>query len=147
VHSPYLAATVTTMMTRDRIQAAAEHAAAKRARTARGSGPPSGGELVIRRADAGDAIALERLGVLDGDRRAGALLARLARKRGVVVAEVDGELEAGLALQGIVAVADPFRPTAALAELLALRARQIGADGPPARSAHARLGVLQPRLH
>ena len=52
-------------------------------------------------------------------------------------------LEAALALNDGLAVADPFRPSAVNAELLALRARQLG--GAAARDGHARLRVLSPR--
>jgi hypothetical protein len=101
---------------------------------------------VIRRAGAADAPALERLGSLDGNRRAGELLGRMARSQGVLVAEVEGTVEAALALDGSVAVADPFEPTAVHAELLALRARQLGGDVPREHRAHPRLSVLRPRL-
>jgi hypothetical protein len=43
----------------------------------------------------------------------------------VLVAEVGGELVAALPLDGGDAVADPFRPTAALVEMLTLRAQQL----------------------
>lgn len=147
MQSPFLAATLATEVTRDRIEAAADHKAATRARREPRSAPPSADGLLIRRADADDAIALEQLGVLDGDRGAGRLLARLARRRGVIVAEVDGELQAALAFQGLVAVADPFRRTAAMAALLVERARQMTADARPAGSTGLRLGALRTRLH
>jgi hypothetical protein len=142
---PYLAASLANTLTRDRVRAAARHNTASRARRTPGAGSPDAGALVIRRAGAGDGPALERLGGLDADRRTGALLSRLAGEHGVLVAEVDGTLEAALALDGRVAVADPFRPSAVHAELLALRARQLGGDLP---RAHARRvpGVLTPRL-
>ncbi len=63
--------------------------------------------------------------------------------RGVLVAEVDGALEAALALDGGLAVADPFRPTAPNEQLLELRARQLGGELPRRGPGHLR--VLQPR--
>jgi hypothetical protein len=103
----------------------------------------SAAEVVIRLAAADDATALVRLGALDSDRHAGELLARAADEHGVLVAEVDGSLEAAVALDGGLAVADPFRPSAPHARLLALRARQLGGDAPRRRG--SRFGVLHPR--
>ena len=143
---PNLTASLATTMTRDRMSAAAEHNAAARARRTSGRGARDSGALVIRRAGAADALALERLGSLDSDRRAGALLGRMAQERTVLVAEVDGTLEAALAVDGSVAVADPFRPSALHAKLLALRARQLSGDAPRESAARTRLGALEPRL-
>ena len=61
----------------------------------------------------------------------------------MLVAEVDGSIEAALALDGGLAVADPFRPSALDLQLLSIRARQLGGDA-PRRRGH-RLGVLHPR--
>ncbi len=118
--------------------AADQHAAAARRRSARRGAATSGraapadvaGDVAIRLATPADAGALVALGTLDGDRRAGELLAAAAADHGVLVADVDGELGAALALDGGLAVADPFRPTALHAELLRLRARQLGGDAP-----------------
>ncbi len=44
----------------------------------------------------------------------------------MIVAEVDGELQAARVMDDSVSVADPFRPSAAHRQLLALRARQLG---------------------
>jgi hypothetical protein len=52
----------------------------------------------------------------------------------VLVAEVDGTLWAALSLETGAVVADPFRPTAELRSLLALRAAQIGAAAQPRRA-------------
>ena len=96
-------------------------------------------DVVIRRAAGADAPALRRLGVLDSNRRAGEALANTGAE--VLVAEVDGSIQAALSLDGAHAVADPFRATALHAQLLELRARQLGADVP---ERHGRL-VLAPR--
>jgi hypothetical protein len=53
----------------------------------------------------------------------------------VLLAEVDGQLRAALALTGGLVVADPFYPTADLIDLLRARARQLEAT---TRSRHSR---------
>ena len=105
--------------------------------------PPSPKSLRVRAATAADAPALIRLGALDGNRSAGQLLADAAAEHAVLVAEVDGSLEAALALDGGLAIADPFRRTALDLQLLSIRARQLGGDV-SRRDGH-RLGVLHPR--
>jgi len=137
---PLLAAGLANSLSRDRVEAARSRRTAKVAKRTAASAPV---DVVIRRATSADAPALARLGELDGDRRAGALLARHAAEHDVLIAEVDGRLEAALALNDGLAVADPFRPSAVNAELLALRARQLG--GAAARDGHARVRVLNPR--
>lgn len=54
-----------------------------------------------------------------------------------LIAEVDGELRAALSLRDGAVIADPFRPTAALVELLRTRARQLAST--PRRGLPARL--------
>ena len=88
-----------------------------------------------RRAQPGRAVAAERSVTL----RIGSLadqgpLARLAELDSaappplpVLLAEVDGQLRAALALTGGAVVADPFHPTADLIDLLHARATQLGA--------------------
>ena len=137
---PLLAAGLANSLSRDRVRAARSRRTAKVAKRAAADAPA---DVVIRRATTADAPALARLGELDGDRRVGALLARHAAEHDVLIAEVDGRLEAALALNDGLAVADPFRPSAVNAELLALRARQLG--GAAARDGHARVHVLNPR--
>jgi hypothetical protein len=100
-------------------------------------------DVVIRAATPADAASLVRLGVLDSNRSAGELLADAATDHAVLVAEVDGSIEAALALDGGLAIADPFRPSALDLQLLSIRARQLGGDV-PRRRGH-RLGVLHPR--
>ena len=124
---PLLAAAFTNAVVADRHSAALRRAARRGAATSGHRVPDDGaGELVIRRATPADRPALARLAALDGDRRAGELLADAAGEHGVLVAEVDGALWAALALDGGLAVADPFRPSALHARLLALHARQLG---------------------
>ncbi len=62
----------------------------------------------------------------------------------LVVAESDGRIVAALPLNGGPAIADPFHRTAALVQMLELRARQLRAATPAAHSAAERLrGMLQ----
>jgi hypothetical protein len=71
--------------------------------------------ISIRPAVPADRPALERLAILDSAHLpAGDLL----------VAEVDGELVAALNRDSGFAIADPFRPTADVVELLRLRTRE-----------------------
>ena len=79
-------------------------------------------DIVIRRATASDAPALRRLAALDDATAPEAT-------PDVLVAEVGGEPVA--ALGGDRAIADPFRPTASLVELLRVRARQLEAAAAP----------------
>ena len=143
---PLLAASFAKAVVADRTAAARGRAVRRGAATSgHAAEDDAAGEVVIRRATAtaADAQALVRLGALDGDRRAGELLADAAHAHGVLVAEVDGSLEAALARAGGLAVADPFRPSALHAQLLALRSRQFGGDA--ARRSGGRLGVLHLR--
>jgi len=73
--------------------------------------------VTIRFSRDADAAALRRLAVLDSARVPDGVM---------LVAEVDGELRAALAADGT-AIADPFRPTAELVELLQVRLRSLGA--------------------
>ena len=147
---PLLAAGVANALFTDRVGTARPRPVRRGAAT---SGPSArkavatpvadASDVVIRTAGADDAPALARLGALDGNRRAGALLAAAADEHSVLVAEVDGRIEAALALDGDTAVADPFRASALHAQLLALRARQLGGDA--ARHSRGPLSVLHPR--
>jgi hypothetical protein len=76
--------------------------------------------VTIRYAFPDDARALARLATLDS---------REAPSAPVLLAEVDGELWAALSLTDGVVVADPFRRTTALVELLGARANQLRAGG------------------
>ena len=137
---PLLAASLATNLSADRVAAGASRRTARRAADA---GTPAPGEVVIRRAGIHDGPALVRLGTLDGNRHAGELLAHAACTGAVLVAEVDGTLEAALAVDGGLSVADPFRASAQHVELLAMRARQLGGAAP--RRTRSRLGLLHAR--
>src|SRR4051812_26814245 len=78
---------------------------------------PSPG-VTIRPAFPDDARAVARLAALDSQR---ALVGQ------VLLAEIDGEPWAAIALESARVVADPFRPTAALVDLLRGRAAQLSA--------------------
>jgi hypothetical protein len=65
--------------------------------------------ILIRPAHAGDVDALARLAALDSQR---------ALEGSVVVAEAEGILVAALDTDSGTAIADPFRPTADVVELL-----------------------------
>ena len=76
--------------------------------------PPT--QVAIRLAAPTDADAVRRLALLDSS----------APARGeTLVAEVDGEIQAALPLTTDHVIANPFEPTAQLATLLELRARQL----------------------
>lgn len=82
--------------------------------------------LTIRRAHDGDADALRRLAELDSSR---------PLEGEVLLAELDGTPVAAVELGSDRVVADPFRPTAEVVELLRLRARRL--DGQPGRPGRA----------
>ena len=73
--------------------------------------------ITIRRADASDASALRRLAALDD-------AAAPAARPDVLIAELSGEPVAAITRCGR-AIADPFRRTGELVELLRMRARQV----------------------
>ncbi len=79
--------------------------------------------LTIRRAGAHDALKLLELAELDS-------AAPLSGE--VLLAEVDGEAWAAIEIDTRRAVADPFRPTAGIVELLGLRASRLSHPGSPA---------------
>jgi len=76
--------------------------------------------IQLRLAHADEQPALLRLAALDS---------APAPRGAVLVAIVDGELLAALALDSGRAIADPFRHTAHLVELLRTRAQLLGAGG------------------
>jgi len=82
------------------------------------------GSLTIRFADSLDGRALATLAALDS---ADPLTLP------ALVADVEGELRAALSLADRSVIADPFRPTRELVELLHARADQLSADRPRGR--------------
>lgn len=72
--------------------------------------------VILRPAGAGDHRALERLAGLDG---------APVPTGEILLAVVDGEARAAIAIADRRVVADPFRPTAHLVELLVLRCGQL----------------------
>jgi hypothetical protein len=138
--------------------ATADHArAARAARAAAAPDRPAPAEapaeaaVAIRLARPADARALALLAELDGQEERADRLAHLADspwEGSVLVAEADGAIAAALAIDDAVVVADPFRRTATLVDLLRLRAEQltgrsVRAHGLPRLAA----AVLHPRLH
>jgi hypothetical protein len=120
-------------------QLADRQAAAVAFRAARQAAPAPAGapeeRLVLRRAAARDDVALARLAQLDGaSRPAGAML----------VAELDDEIVAAVPFDGGRAIADPFRPTAELVELLRVQSGLLTA-APAARRRRIR-PHLRPRI-
>jgi len=72
--------------------------------------------VTVRLAEAADRAALERLAGRDNNP---------VPTGEVLLAAVDGEVRAALSLDSATVVADPFRPTAELVELLRLRSAQL----------------------
>jgi hypothetical protein len=77
--------------------------------------------ITIRLATAADALAVRRLAALDS---------AFPPTGDVLLAENGGELWAALSVDTGHAVADPFRPSRDLVELLGLRASRIRGDAP-----------------
>jgi hypothetical protein len=89
--------------------------------------------LTIRRATAADAFAVRRLAAIDS----------AAPPTGdVLLAEMGSELWAAVSVETGAAIADPFRPSGDLVELLRFRAGRLGGTGRAHRGA---LGRLLPR--
>jgi hypothetical protein len=120
----------------DRIEAAERFRRRKQAKEARSAAEHDPFESVtVRVAGADDALALRGLSERDG---------RAAPVAPVLLAEVDGVLLAARSIEDGASVADPFRHTSHLSELLALRATHLrnaelglGAAGHPLRSTAA----------
>ena len=83
--------------------------------------------LTIRLASTDDAVAVGILAQLDSARVPAAPL---------LVAETDGEVTAVLSLLDGAAVADPFRPTAHLVDLLRAHAARVEIDAAVAENGH-----------
>jgi hypothetical protein len=87
--------------------------------------------VTIRRAGSSDGRALDRLAGRDSQR---------LPSDDFLIAEVGGEPWAALGIHSGVVVADPFRPSADLVELLRLRAERLrGVGGPGSRAPRRRL--------
>lgn len=123
----------------DRHEAAAASRNARRSLRARRNNteahisttPPIDARVVLRPAQLQDGAAVAQLAALDD----------AARPKGdLLVAELDGRIVAAVPLDGGRAIADPFRRTADLVELLRSRAVQLNGTG--ARSSAG----LGPRL-
>jgi hypothetical protein len=93
--------------------------------------------VVIRASRDDDVAALRRLARLEGR--------WLSEPSRLLVAEVEGEIQAALPLDGGEALADPFRATAALVEILKLRASEV--RGRPSRRRHRWLRSLLGQPH
>ncbi len=78
--------------------------------------------LTIRRATADDALAVRRLSVLDS---------AFPPTGDVLLAEMGDELWAALSLETGAAVADPFRPSRDLVDLLRFRAGRLNGESRP----------------
>ncbi len=90
--------------------------------------------LTIRRASDSDGVALHKLATLDSSPAPGG---------DVLVAEVGAELWAAVEVESGAAIADPFRPSADLVELLRFRAEAVRGER---RVPRRRLAGLLPRL-
>ena len=103
--------------------------------------PRPDAQITLRPATAEDGAAVARLaGLYDRPVPDGPLL----------LAEVDGELQAALTLAGDRELMDPFRPTAALVDLLRRRAEDLRAHAGSVEATpgekHRRRQALEPRL-
>jgi hypothetical protein len=93
--------------------------------------------VLIRAARGSDGPALRRLAALDSSVvPAGELL----------VAEADGDLVAARALTSGAVIADPFRPTADVVALLALRSAAVHVPARRSRTLAKRLGLRGTRV-
>jgi hypothetical protein len=116
----------------DRHELARHTRAARRARKAKGTGAE---RIVLRRSSAEDAPALMRLARLDSaPRPTGDML----------VAEVDERIVAAVPFGGGRAIADPFRPTADILELLQARVELLAPSA--RRSPRTRLRLPRVRV-
>ena len=89
--------------------------------------------LTIRTAATSDEFAVRRLAVLDS---------AFPPTGEVLLAEMDGELWAALSVDTGAAVADPFRPSGDLVDLLRFRAERLNGD---VRGRHGARMRLLPR--
>jgi hypothetical protein len=92
--------------------------------------------VLIRAMRPGDASAIERLVERDS---------KTLPVDELLVAEVEGELRAAVALRSGETIADPFHPTAETVRLLELHRRQLRQRAPQ-RKVRGRFGRLAPAL-
>lgn len=92
--------------------------------------------LVIRVATRFDDAELHRLALLDSARPLGGT---------VIVAQSDGRIDAALSLDEGRAIADPFRPTAWLVDVLRARAERLHGERAAAPTRLRRLGLIAAR--
>jgi hypothetical protein len=105
---------------------------------------PSSGSVNAHRAPGPSTRVALRLATRDDDEaiaRLAALYDRPLPSRPLLLAEVDGELHAALTLTGAHELMEPYLPTAALVELLALRAKHLRDQMTPAELAEADAAV------
>ena len=102
-----------------------DYAAILAAQAEYGDGPAPAGQLAIRVQEAGADPGLRRLAELEGR--------RLGTQR-FLVAELDGEAAAALSLDGSLALADPFRRSEELLELLRIRLGHLRGAAPRRRA-------------
>lgn len=95
--------------------------------------PPAFNPVTLRFAFPDDADALWRLAAIDSSE---------PPAMPVLLAEVGGELRAALSLADGRVVADPFRHTGAVVDLLHARARQLSGEAPRRRLRRARFGLV-----
>lgn len=108
-----------TMVTERQASGADLTAASRRAFFHRDTGKGSGMKdvITIRQATDADRSEIRRLAALDD---------RPVPRGGALLAFVDGDLRAALAVSGHRAVADPFHPTSELVALLRFHAERMG---------------------
>ena len=116
----------------DRQAAATAARAAREAATVAPTALAVRERLTLRRSASWDAEALTRLAQLDG---------APAPTGAMLVAELGDEIVAAVPFDGGRAIADPFRPTAAIVELLHARTRLLAGTAPSGR-----LQRLRPHL-
>ena len=123
-------------------QLADRQAAAAAFRAARHAAPVA---TPSRRASASSCAAPPRAGRRARSRASRSSTARRARPAPMLVAELDGEIVAAVPFDGGRAIADPFRPTAELVELLRARTRLLAGAAPAGRLQRLR-PHLRPRI-
>ena len=92
--------------------------------------------LVIRVATPFDDVELRRLAALDSAR---------PLSGPVLVAQSDGRIDAALSLEDGRAIADPFRPTAGLVDVLRARAARLHGERASAPARLRRVGLIAAR--